>query len=646
MRRSLATALATLPGCLVIAAALAGWCPSPRDVPTYFVPLRERTAEVLRQQRAPFWNADAGCGEPYFANPQTGLLYPPAWLAALLPGRQAVGVEIGLHLALLGAGCALLAARLGATPWLMLAAGWGVVLSGPVVTAAGVLNNLDTLAWLPLLLWAALADATGWLAVSLAAGYLAGEPQLAALGALIAFTLAPRRRTALGLFLGVGLIAVQLVPFAAWAAGGDRGAGGEVAEVAAGALLPRELPALLAPGAPLPLRPDRFVSALAIPAWGLLLGIWALLERGSAGRRLAIWGLALTAASVLAGVGWGADAWALLTLGLLRYPARLLFVAVVVLVPAGAAVAAKGKAPLWVGAAAGGSVAAVGLLAGAPWPAVLAQATTAAVALVGGVAGGIAAVLGAVALAAYDVPALHPTRVPTNPVPACLIAQRAAGRVFSVQPSLDQVAAVARGGEQLAFDLGWGYTALLDGRAMARTFAPLRSRALAAHLAEADRGPVGRWWLDALAADRIVTQHAIASFPEVCRDGPVHVLANPAAWPEVLVTSRMPQPGERLPAYGSVLARSGLGDERLWRVEVGRGGGLLLWLSAPDPGWRFTVDGAPAAARRGAGILQGIPVPAGDHRVAARYRPPGIGIAAALSLISLLALLGVAWRSS
>jgi hypothetical protein len=646
MRRPLAAALATLPGCLVVAAALAGWCPTARDVPTYFVPLRERTAEVLRQARSPFWNADAGCGEPYFANPQTGLLYPPAWLAALLPGRQAVGVEIGLHLALLGAGCALLAGRLGATPWLSLAAGWGVVLSGPVVTSAGVLNNLETLAWVPFMLWAALAGATGPLALSLAAAYLAGEPQLAALGALMAFTLAPRRRTALGLLLGVGLVAVQLVPFVAWAAGGDRGAGSEVAEVVAGAVLPRELPALLAPAAPLPLRPDRFVGALAIPAWGVFLALWALLERGAAGRRLAVWGWALTAASVLAGIGWGADAWALLTLGLLRYPGRLLFLAVVAMVPAGAALAAKGKGPLWLGMTAGGVVVGVGLLAGAPWPAVLAQAATAAVALVGGAGAGIAAVAGAAALAVHDVPVLRFARNLTNPVPACLIAQRTPGRVYSVQPSWDQIAAVAQGGEQRMFDLGWGYTALLDGRAMTRTFAPMRSRALAKHLAEADRGSAGRWWLDTLAASRIIAQHPLAGFPEVCRDGPVHVIANLDAWPEVLVASRVPQPGERLPQYGSVLARAGTGDDRLWRVEVGRGGGVLVWLSTPDPGWSFTVDGAPAAARRGAGIVQAIAVAAGDHRVAARYRPPGLAVATVLSLISLLALLGVAWRSS
>ncbi len=645
MTRQAGAALATLPGCLVIAATLAGWCPAPRDGPTYFVPLRERTAEVLRKTRSPFWNGDSGCGEPYFANPQTGLLYPPAWLATVMPGRQAVGVEIGLHLALLGAGCALLASRLGAKEWLAVAAGWGAALSGPVVTSAGVLNNLDSVAWAPLLWWAALAGSTGGIAVFLALAYLAGEPQLAVLAAAVAFTLAPRRRTVGGLLLGVGLVAVQLIPFAAWVARGDRGGGAELAEVVAGAVLPRELPALLVPLVPLPPRPDRFVDHLTLPAWGLLLAMWATLERRAPGRRLALWGWGLMAASVLAGMGWFSYVWAAATLSLVRYPGRLLFLAVVALLPAGAAVASKGRGPLWLGGLAGTLVAAAGFATGAPWLGVLVQAATATVALVGGSGAGAAALIGAASLGVDSVPALRWTKGLTNPVPACLIAQRAPGRVYVVQPSWDQINAVVKGGEQRMFDLGWGYTALLDGRSMTRTFAPLRARALAAHLAEADHGPAGRWWLDTLAASRVVAQHPVAGFQELCRDGEVHVFANPAAWPEALVTSRMPQPGERLPEYGTVVTHAGVGDERQWRVEVGRGGGTLVWLSTPDAGWSFTVDGAPVAAQRGDGIVQGIPVLGGDHRVGARYRPPGIAAAATVSLIAVLALLGVAWRS-
>ena len=646
MSNSHVSLLGAVPGALVMAAAFAGWCPGARDLPTYFVPLRERTAEVVRLQQAPFWNADSGCGEPYFANPQTGVLYPPAWLAAALPGRQAVGVEVGLHLALLGAGCALLAARLGARGWLAVAAGWGVALSGPAVTAAGVLNNLDTLAWAPFLWWAAVAGSTGGMAAFTALAYLGGEPQLALLAAAIAFALAPCRRTAGGVLLGAGLVAVQLVPFVVWAALGDRGVGSDLAEVMAGAVVPRELLAVLAPGAPLAPRPDRFVAHLAIPAWGALLAIWALLERGAAGRRLAISGWVLAAAAVLAGVGGFGHAWALATFGLVRYPGRLLFLAVVALLPAAAAVASKGRGSTWVGAAGAGAVATLGLVAGAPWLSVLVQAATAALVLIGGPMAGAAALAGAVALSVSHVPALQLAHHPTNPVPACLIAQRAPGRVFAVEPSLEQIAVVAREGEQRAFDLGWGYAALLDGRSMARTFAPLRHRALAAHLEAADRGPAGRWWLDSLAAARVVAQHAVPGLAEVCLDGPVHVLANAAAWPEASVVDRLPRPGERPRPHGAVEAGGGRGDERLWRVTAGDRGGVLLWLGTPDPGWSFRVDDGPVVVQRGDGILQGVPVPAGDHRVAARYRPRGLLAGAIVTLMSLVGLLGVTWRRS
>ena len=477
MRSSHVSLLGGVPGVLLAIAAVAGWCPGARDLPTYFVPLRERVAEVIERSHSPFWNSDAGCGEPFFANPQTGVLYPPAWLATLLPGRQAIGVEVGLHLALLGAGSALLALRLGATGWLAVAAGWGVALSGPAASAAGVLNNLDTLAWVPFLWCAALAGSTGGVAVFLALAYLGGEPQLAFLAAAVAIVLAPRRRILGGVALGVGLVAVQLVPFVVWAAVGDRGVGSDLAEVIAGAVAPREVPAILVASVPLPPRADRFVGALAIPAWGALLAVWALLERGAVGRRLAACGWALAGASVLAGVGWSGRVWAAATLGLVRYPGRLLFLAVVALLPAAAAVAAKGRGRVAVGALGAGAVAAIGVAAGAGWVALLVQAAAAALVLIGGPLGGAAALAAAGALAVHHLPVLQLAKNPTNPVPACLIAQRAPGRVFAVQPSVEQVAAVARAGEQRAFDLGWGYTALLDGRTMARTFAPLRPRA-------------------------------------------------------------------------------------------------------------------------------------------------------------------------
>jgi hypothetical protein len=67
----------------------------------------------------------------------------------------------------------------------------------------------------------------------------------------------------------------------------------------------------------------------------------------------------------------------------------------------------------------------------------------------------------------------------------------------------------------------------------------------------------------------------------------------------------------------------------------------VLVLSELDyPGWRAAVDAAPAAILRADGILRAISLPAGRHDVTLTYRPASVAWGAAISAISLLALLG------
>ena len=61
---------------------LRGEVPAFRDHRDYYVPLREQTAEALRGLELPLWNALSGSGEPWLANPQTGVFYPPVWIVA------------------------------------------------------------------------------------------------------------------------------------------------------------------------------------------------------------------------------------------------------------------------------------------------------------------------------------------------------------------------------------------------------------------------------------------------------------------------------------------------------------------------------------------------------------------------------------
>lgn len=643
MKRFWAPLAAALPGLFLAAASLGGRVPSERDLPSYFVPLRERTASVLTGRRGAFWDPDVGCGEPYFANPQTGLLYPPDWLATVLPGSIATGVEAGLHLAFLGVGCALLVRRLGGGALAEVAAGWGVVLAGPLSDAVGVLNNLDTLAWMPWLWLSALAGSLPATAACAAAAYLAAEPQLAVLGGAVALSLAPRRRTVAALALAVGLVAVQALPFAAWVSGGDRGPWRTAAEVTAGSVKAAELPAVVFPGAPLPPRSDRFVTRPAIPLWALLLSVAALFGSRPPVRRLATWGLASLAAAVLAGLPAIRELWTLATQGLVTYPGRLMFLAVVALVPAAAARLGTWRVPPWLGAVVAAVAIAGGLVTRADTRAAILAGLAAGAAVAGPLAAP-AALLGSAALTPLDVEALALASAHAFPAPACPAAQHSVGRVYSTAPSLAQLAWVSQQPTPRMVDLGWGYLPLLDGRRTVRTSAPLASRALEVHLAAADRGPAGRWWLDTLAADRIVSQHPVDGFPEICRSGDLVVLTNPAAWPETSVVAALPSAGAPLVARGEVRPTVASDDHLAWLVDVGSGGGVLLRLATPDPGWRYEVDGSVTAVLRGPGILHGVPLSAGPHHVTARYRPPLMRAGATISFVSIVVLALLGWR--
>lgn len=645
MRPAWRLAACALPGLVVTAASLLGdLAPTLRDLPAYFVPLRHHTARVLRGDTSPAWNPLVGCGEPFFANPQSGLLYPPAWLATVLPAPRAIGVEVGLHLALLGLGAGLLARRLGVLPGVEVAAGWAASLAGPMMDAAGVLNNLETVAWVPWLWWAALGPRAWPVALFASLAWLAAEPWLAVAAAAGALVLAPPRRTVAALALAAGLVAAQAVPFAVWVRAGDRGGGISPAEAARGAVQVSEMAALVMPGLPLSPRGDRFVAHLALPFWVALLGGLAAARARGAARRLAVVGWVATALAILPGLPWLRDGWAVLSRGLVWFPGRLLFLAVVALVPAAAT--RVGQEWRWWRPAT--AVAAVVLVAGVILGGAtleLAVQATCAVAALGGPAPAIAALLGSGSLGPSHLLALEMTGLSLPPPDPCM-ASRSPGhaRVVAVAPSLEQLLWVEQDPLPRQRALGWGYLPLLDGRPMARSYAPVRSRALVVHLREADRGLANRWWLDALAAPWIVSQRDVSGFPRECRSPAGTLLANPTAWPEAWVVTGMPAPGERPIVCGSVRTETSGPDRTRWRCRVEAERGLLLLSRTPDPGWRFEIDGRAVPCSLGPGILHGVPVPAGEHVVEARYRPPGLIVGVGVSLLSLLGLAGGIWR--
>src|SRR5687767_10972828 len=103
--------LALLASTIFVPALVTGEVFSLRDHFDYFQPLRFFTAEQLLTGRIPFWNPYSASGEPWFANPQTGVFYPPAWLFLILPFETAYMLFLLVHLMILGWGAYLLFAR-------------------------------------------------------------------------------------------------------------------------------------------------------------------------------------------------------------------------------------------------------------------------------------------------------------------------------------------------------------------------------------------------------------------------------------------------------------------------------------------------------------------------------------------------------
>src|ERR1700686_2661497 len=131
---------------------------SRRDHLGYSQPMRWFTAVELQSGRLPLWNPYSASGEPWLANPQTGVFYPPGWLFEVVPFARAYVLFLLLHMLLLGGGSFLLFSRRVSAPSAMIGAE-SVMVCGPLLSLLDVSNNYTTFAWLPLVLWCAVAGA-------------------------------------------------------------------------------------------------------------------------------------------------------------------------------------------------------------------------------------------------------------------------------------------------------------------------------------------------------------------------------------------------------------------------------------------------------------------------------------------------------
>ncbi|MCX2727221.1 YfhO family protein [Thermomicrobium sp. 4228-Ro] len=130
------------------------------DLNSFFFPLHAFAARTVQSGELPLWNPTLFSGMPHWANYQTGILYPPNWLAYLLArpfSYAALEFLVLCHYPVASLGAYVLARfglRLARVPSLL--AGLVFPYSGFLVAHLGHYSMLAAAVWLPWL-WVALA---------------------------------------------------------------------------------------------------------------------------------------------------------------------------------------------------------------------------------------------------------------------------------------------------------------------------------------------------------------------------------------------------------------------------------------------------------------------------------------------------------
>jgi hypothetical protein len=144
-------ALLTLYRRLVAGRVLAGG-----DLHLYFFPYWVAVSKAFQAGKLPLWNPYLFAGAPLLANSQAGVFYPLNWPLWLLSGHSLAGVarmlhgSVLLHVLLAALNTAVLAWRLGLGPWSAALAGFLYAGSGYLGVHVEHLNQLQGLAWMPL----------------------------------------------------------------------------------------------------------------------------------------------------------------------------------------------------------------------------------------------------------------------------------------------------------------------------------------------------------------------------------------------------------------------------------------------------------------------------------------------------------------
>jgi hypothetical protein len=561
-----------------------------RDHADYFQPLRYFTASELRAGHFPLWNPYSASGEPWLANPQTGVFYPPAWIFIVLPFTAAFLLYLALHLAILGWGAYALFVR-DAAPGAAVAGAVMLMTIGPTLSLLDVSNNLCTFAWLPFIVWSA-RSRSQLAPVFLAMAFLAGEPFFAALGALFYVLIVRAPRAILWTALtAVGLCAIELLPFLEMLHGSDRGARLSGEEIFRDSMSLHDWlrvavrPSVSTEGYDAALG-QHFIPIVYVGVAVVVLALVGCIVVRT--RRTAGW-LMLLLFSI--GISLGPRVLAGLPLTLFRYPARLV--------------------PL-------GAFALVALAVGG-WNRIRPDRRWADLLLIG------VTILDVVPLAA---PLLATTRFD----PRQIRYERAVGGDVKFARLLSGSRAQIVHERDL-----WiaGYLNLFDRRFDAWTAAPVIAQRYV-NFYEASVAQANRALIDVMSTGWFLVAGPLprSAFVPAAQTGRVIAYRYETVPPMTRIVTGA---GRMIPASAVSFTTSSVSFE----VESTTGG-LAVVTQQDAPGWRVTVDGVEQKEILDHGIFRAVRVGAGRHRVDWRYRPWSLVIGLLATIVTIVAQL--IWR--
>lgn len=553
-----------------------------RDHFDYFQPLRWFTAEELKDGRLPLWNPYSGSGEPWLANPQTGVFYPPALVFLVLPFPTAYMLFLLGHLVLLGWGAYLLFARTASQGAAMVGAA-AVMFCGPTLSLLDINNNLCTIAWLPLVLWCAAERAWRRGAVVLALSFLAGEPFFAGVGAVMFAIVAARTRViALAGAGAFGLAAVQLFPFLEVLRGSDRVEGMSPSVVLRESMpladwLRVAIPPKFTAGAFDPSLGQHFIPVVYT---GMLVVALALIGLTSIRKRHNLGWVVLLVCSII--VAAGPTFLARLPLTLFRYPARLV--------------------PLAALAIAG--------LAVAGWDRIRKDRRWLDLLIV---------LLVVADLLPRSQPLLRAGAFDPHvvPYPPAIGRDLQLVRVGAIDPT------------QRA---NWiaGYLNLYDRRFDTHTAAPIASdRYLRVHYRMLET-PTPESLAFFSAGYILASMDMPPGLTPFARMGNVIVYRTSFAWPMARLVSN--DIAVRAASWEVTTTSARI------IIDTPKQGQVVL-AQQLAPGWSVTVDGQPRTPLLFDGVFRSVEVPKGRHEVVWTYRPKSLFLGAAVTLITIIALL-------